>query len=97
MGKAKHGKAGVEVKVRVPDEIMKKVDAIAAHNYTTRSEVIRQACIEYVNRLEAQQGSLYTYPPHRDHVIAVEEKTVINHPPKPHQKPPEKLPGKHAT
>lgn len=48
MGKSKQGGFGVEMKVRVPKEIMDRIDAIAKKRYTTRSEIMRQACLAFV-------------------------------------------------
>lgn len=50
MGKSIRGILRGEVKMRLPEEILEKIDAIAAREFTTRSEIMRRACVEFVER-----------------------------------------------
>lgn len=56
-----------EMKVRLPSEILQKIDAIAKREFTTRSEIMRKACVDYVRR---EMPDPAIYPVHTEDIEA---------------------------
>jgi metal-responsive CopG/Arc/MetJ family transcriptional regulator len=89
MGRSTGGGFGKELKVRIPEDIGQALDNIATSRRTSRSEIVREACIEYV------RARLPNYGPHvpaGSYQMNEEPKKVITHTPKAK----DKLPGKHS-
>lgn len=59
MGKANRGSLGGEMKVRLDSKLLASIDAIAEREFTSRSEIMRQACVAYLR----EKGELEPHVP----------------------------------